>query len=216
MSNSRRTLVRAGSVVLAILVLSAAVVAVALASRGPSAAAASLRAPTPPATVTASLVTRLAGTLKPGAVVASRHLGQRVFPNAQHGFALADVGQGQYPAATIDGGKTWRVAGPVLHVDAAQAPLVVQQVGTASQHTFFAWGGPGGGQVVDATRDAGKHWYRAILGDVVMAVVSGPGGDLVAFAQVAADSSGTTAATWVYVSTDGGHHWHYSTNVGAI
>ena len=78
MSNAPRTLVRAGSVVLAILVLSATVVAVALASHGPSASAAALRAPTPPATVTASLVTRLAGTLKPGTVVASKHLGQRI------------------------------------------------------------------------------------------------------------------------------------------
>jgi hypothetical protein len=216
MSSVPRKLVRATSGILAILALGAVVVAVSLTSHGPSASAAALRAPTPPATVTASLITRLAGTLKPGTVVGSGHLGERVFPNAQHGFALADVGQGQYPAATINGGKTWMVAGPVLHVNAAQAPLVVQQVGASSQHTFFAWGGPGGGQAVDVTRDAGKHWYRAILGDIVMAVVSGPGGELVAFAQVAADNSGTTAATWVYVSKDGGRHWHYNTSVGAL
>jgi hypothetical protein len=147
--------------------------------------------------------------------VGSGHIGQRVFPNALHGFGLADVGQGQYPASTINGGKTWRVSGPVLHVNAAQAPLVVTQVGAASQKKLFAWGGPGGGQAVDATPDAGRHWYRAFLGDIVMAVVSGPGGELVAFAQVAADNSGTTAANWVYVSKDGGRNWHYNTTVGA-
>ena len=107
------------------------------------------------------------------------------------------------------------MAGPALHLDAAQAPLVVLQVGAANQRTFFAWGGPGGGQVVDVTRDAGKHWYQAILGDVVMAVVSGPNGQLVAFAQVAATSSGSTAATWVYASKDGGRTWHYN-SVGAL
>jgi hypothetical protein len=216
MPSVSRKVVRTGALALAILVLGAIVTAVALPSHGPSALAASLRATSPPLTVTATLITRPAGTLKPGTVVASRHLGTRVFPDAQHGFALADVGQGQYPAATINGGKTWKVAGPVLHVNAAQAPLVVQQVGAASQKKLFAWGGPGGGQAVDVTPDAGKHWYRAILGDIVMAVVSGPNGELVAFVQVAADNSGSTAANWVYVSKDGGRHWHYSTSVSAI
>jgi hypothetical protein len=149
--------------------------------------------------------------------VASGHLGTRVFTNAQRGFALADVAQAQYPAVTIDGGKTWKVAGPPLHLDAAQAPLVVTQVGAASQKKLFAWGGPGGGQAVDVTPDAGKHWYRAMFGEAeaMMAVVSGPGGELVAFAQAAADSSGTTAANWVYVSRDGGRHWQYDATVGA-
>ena len=216
MPNVSRKTLRTGAVALAILVLGAIVGAVTWSSQGPSASAASLRAPSPPLTVTATLITRLAGTLKPGTVVAASHLGMRVFPNAQHGFALADVGQGQYPATTVNGGATWKVAGPVLHVNAAQAPLVVQQVGAASQKKLFAWGGPGGGQAVDVTPDAGKHWYRAFLGDIVMAVVSGPGGELVAFAQVAADNSGTTAANWVYVSKDGGRHWHYNTSTGAI
>lgn len=216
MSSAPRIRVRAGAVVLAILALCAAAVALALASHGPSAAAAALRAPTPLASVTATLIAKPAGALKSGTVVASKNLGTRVFSNAQHGFALADVDQGQYPAVTINAGKTWKVAGPPLHVNAAQAPLVVTQIGAASQKKLFAWGGPGGGQSVDVTPDAGKHWYRAILGDVVMAIVSGPGGQLVAFVQVAADTSGITAANWVYVSTDGGRHWHYNTTVGAI
>ena len=207
---------RAGAVALTTLALGAIVVALALAYRGPSASAAALRDQSPTLTVTGTLITRPAGTLKSGTVVRSADLGLRVFPNALHGFALADVGQAQYPAATVNGGKTWRVAGPALHLDAAQAPLVVLQVGAANQRTFFAWGGPGGGQVVDVTRDAGKHWYQAILGDVVMAVVSGPNGQLVAFAQGAATSSGSTAATWVYASKDGGRTWHYNNSVGAL
>ena len=47
-----------------------------------------------------------------------------MFTDGKHGFALAE-GQAQYPAATNDGGKTWKTNGPALHVNAAQAPLAV-------------------------------------------------------------------------------------------
>jgi hypothetical protein len=141
--------------------------------------------------------------------VRSADLGQRIFVNARRGFALANVDGGTYPAATDNGGKTWRTDGPALHLNAAQAPLAVLDVGAANGHTFFAFGG---GQVVDATRDGGKHWWQAFLGDVVMAVVARPGGGLVAFAQTA---SGTKAVTLVYVSTDGGRHWHLNDRLGA-
>ena len=87
-------------------------------------------------------------------------VGQRVFVNATHGFALVDSGQAQYPAATADGGKTWKTDGPALHLDAAQAPLAVVDVGTAGRNTVFAWGT---GQVIDTTSDGGKHWYRALF-----------------------------------------------------
>lgn len=203
---------RACIAALVVIGLAAAVMAAVFAERSGSASAAVPRDPTPPATVTGDLVTRLSGTLPSGTLVGVSHVGQRIFPTRLRGFALADVGQADYGAITTNGGKTWHVAGAALHVHAAQAPLVVTDVGAANGHTFFAYGG---GQVVDATPDSGKHWYRAILGDVVMAVVSGPNGRLVAFAQVAA-GNGTTALNWVYVSTDGGHHWHYNTTVGAF
>ena len=201
---------------LALAILAALAIELGSTSPGASAAAAIRRDPSPPSSVGAVLIERPAGALRWGTVVRSATLGQRVFPDARHGFALADVGGGQYPATTSDGGTTWRVDGPPLHVNAAQAPLVVLQVGAANRHTFFAWGGPGGGQSVDVTSDAGKHWFRALLGDVVMAVVADPNGRLVAFAQVATGSTGATAATWVYVSRDGGRHWHYSTSLAAI
>ena len=60
-------------------------------------------------TVTGTLITRPARTLAPGTAVRSNELvGQRVFVDAAHGFALASVGQAQYPAATSNGGRTWR------------------------------------------------------------------------------------------------------------
>jgi hypothetical protein len=201
---------------LALAILGALVITLSSTSPGATAAAVARRDPSPPPGVTAVLINRPADALRPGTVVRAAALGLRIFPNARRGFALADVDDGQYPATTIDGGTTWRVDGPPLHVNAAQAPLVVLQVGAANQHTFFAWGGPGGGQAVYVTSDAGKHWYRAILGDIVMAVVADSSGRLVAFAQAVTTSDESTAATLVYVSKDGGQSWHYSTRLGAI
>jgi photosystem II stability/assembly factor-like uncharacterized protein len=132
--------------------------------------------------------------------------------NAGDGFGLAAGTTAQYPAATTDGGKTWRTDGPALHVDAAQAPLVVLDAGAAGTHTFYAYGG---GQVVDATNDGGKHWWRAVLGDEVSAVVPGFDHQLFAFVQNAVGSSSTRTQTVVYVSTDGGHHWRRTNRFAA-
>ena len=167
-------------------------------------------APSPPAKVTASPIARVSGTPRPGTRVRSADLGTRVFADSRHGFALASIADGQFPAATADGGKTWRVNGPVLHENAAQAPLAVDEVGIANRHTYFAFGG---GQVVDVTRDAGKHWFRAVLGDVVLGVAAPADGRLIAFTQVAA---GSDAPTLVYVSRDGGRHWRRTTREGAL
>lgn len=179
----------------------------------PSAAARSsspAKAASVPQTVTATLISRPPGTLRPGTHVSHADLGPREFPNPHVGFSLASVGQAQYPAETVNGGQTWRTNGPALHLDAAQAPLAVVFTGASNAHTFYAFGG---GQVVDATGDGGRHWWRASLGDAPIAVVPRLGGGLVAFTQDA-NSTGSGGVTVVYVSTDGGHHWHHSTRFG--
>ncbi|HWE14483.1 MAG TPA: sialidase family protein [Solirubrobacteraceae bacterium] len=158
-------------------------------------------------TVTASLLTRPPMTLAPGSAVRSSSLGQRVFPDARHGFALASVGQAQYPAATSNGGRTWKTDGPALHLNAAQAPFVVLEIGAAGRRTVFAYGS---GQVVDTTSDGGKHWYRALFNGLPMAVVRNAFGHLVAFV----DGQTSGGATWQYVSKDGGRTWHHDTRVG--
>src|ERR1700761_7048788 len=133
---------------------------------------------TPPATVTAAAITRQAHTLAPGSKVkGSAVFGNRVFINATDGFALVDTGQAQYPAATTDGGKTWKTDGPALHLNAAQAPLAGVDIGATGPRTIFAYGT---GQAVDVTGDGGKHWYRALFQGTAMAVVRGIGKQLVA------------------------------------
>jgi hypothetical protein len=166
------------------------------ATRGTAAAA------KPPKTVNATQITRRPGTLAPGSAVRSGAVsGQRVFTDSKHGFALASVGTADYPVATADGGKTWKTYGPALHLHAAQAPLAVSFIGAVNQKTVFAWGG---GQVIDATGDGGKHWYSALFtqGSPV-AVVRDLQGHLLAFV-----ASGTGAATSQYTSKDGGRTWH--------
>jgi hypothetical protein len=166
---------------------------------------------TPQQTITASGITRPRGTLAPGASVSQADLGQRVFTDAEHGFALASAGQAQYPAATTDGGKTWKTDGPALHVDAAQAPFSVVDIGVAGLKTVFAYGS---GQVIDTTGNGGKKWYRALFDGLVMAVVRGSQGHLVAFIDGSTSSSGSGGVTSQYVSKNGGRSWHLDTTVG--
>lgn len=191
---------------LGVVALGSAIAGSSAASTRPSALAA-----TPQKSVTGSRISRRPGTLAPGTRVNSADLGKRVFTDAAHGFALASVGQAQYPSATSDGGRTWRTDGPALHVNAAQAPLSVVEIGAASRKTVFAYGS---GQVIDTTSDGGKRWYGALFNGLVMAVVPGSSGHLVAFVDGTVGSSASSGVTWQYVSKDGGRSWRYDPAVG--
>jgi hypothetical protein len=197
----------------AIVLGAGAITAVATASTGSVTGAA---AASPPKLITAQLIKSSAkGVLKRGAAVSSSRLGVRVFPSASRGFALATVKNVTYPAATVNGGRTWKIDGPPFHLPAAQAPLVVTQVG-ARKNTYFAWGGPQGGMVADVSPDAGKHWWQASLGGIVLSVAATFNGHLVASVQNPIGSKGLQTQNLVYVSKDGGRHWRLSTRFGAF
>ncbi len=185
-----------------------------LAALGLAGAAPAVAALTAPKTISASLITRPTGTLAPGTKIrsSSLFLGQRIFVDARHGFELADVGQAQYPAASSDGGRTWRTDGPALHVDAAQAPLGVADIGALSRQLIYAYGG---GQSIDVTSDGGRTWRRALFDGLVMSVVANSSGHLVAFLD-AAGANSSKGPTWQYFSQDGGRSWHYTTFVGGL
>jgi hypothetical protein len=162
-----------------------------------------------PKTLTGSKITRPARTLNPGTAVKASSLGQRVYVNGHEGFALAAVGDAQYPAETTDGGASWSTFGPALHVNALQAPLSVTDVGAANAHTVYYYGS---GQAVDVTSDGGKTWWRTLCPELSLAVVPGASGRLVWITQ---DSpTGGAALTWPYESSDGGRVWHYTTALG--
>ena len=162
-------------------------------------------APKPAKTVTGSLITPTLHTLKPGTKVSPAKFGARVFVNGSDGWAFAIGDQAQYAATTTDGGTTWTIASPALHVNAAQAPLVVTQLGALSAKVAYAFGDS---QVADVTTDGGKHWYRALWQGTVTAVVPGFGShQLLAYVDGGASASGPTAPTWQYSSTNGGKTW---------
>lgn len=151
--------------------------------------------------------------IRPGAIVPAREVDSRTFADSQHGFGLVNVPDGQtYPAATVDGGKTWRVNGPVLHVPAADGAEGVGYTGVASPHSYFAYGS----SVVDVTTDGGKSWWETYLGELVLAVVAQHGRLLaVVQRQAATDSQSLRSVNWIYVSSDGGRHWQYDDLLGA-
>jgi hypothetical protein len=177
-------------------------------------AAPAVASPTLAKTIRASRISRVAGTLAPGTKIPSTSLflGPRVFLDARHGFELADVGQAQYPAATTDAGRTWRTNGPALHVDAAQAPLGVVDIGVLSRRLVYAYGG---GQSIDVTNDGGRTWRRALFDGLVMSVVVNSSGHLVAFVDISGTNS-RQGPTRQYFSQDGGRSWHYTTFVGGL
>jgi hypothetical protein len=165
--------------------------------------------PKAPKKLVGALITRPAHTLKPGTAVKASSLGQRVYVNGHDGFALAAVGEAQYPAETTDGGASWSTFGPALHVNALQAPLSVTDVGAANAHTVYYYGS---GQAVDVTSDGGKTWWRTLCPELSLSVVPGASGRLVWITQ---DSpTGGAALTWPYESSDGGRVWHYTTALG--
>lgn len=157
----------------------------------------------PPKTVTGSLVPPTLNTPKPGTVVPSSTLGERVFVNNADGFALTATDQAQLPAATTNGGTTWKIVGPALHVDAAQAPLVVSFIGAANVHTLYAYGG---GQAVDVSTNGGKTWYRALFPGLSESVAPNFQGHLVAYEQLQPGSP-----IEQYVSKNGGRSWTLTT-----
>ncbi|MFZ0043469.1 MAG: hypothetical protein WAK93_19325 [Solirubrobacteraceae bacterium] len=164
----------------------------------------------PQKTVTGSVIRRPSHTLAPGSTVSAKTIfGHRVFTSATNGVALVDTGQAQYPAASTNGGKTWKTNGPALHLNAAQAPLAVVDIGASNRNVIYAWGT---GQVIDTTSNGGKQWYRSVFQGLPVAVVTDPQGHLVAF--IDGSGTGSHGASYQYVSKNGGRTWRYDTTVG--
>lgn len=171
-------------------------------------------APSPPPRVSARRLEP-----RPGAISRESHLPSadlftdRVFANSRVGFALASVGSAQYPARSVDGGRIWRINGPQVHIDAADAAEGVGYVGVVDPHTFFAYGS----SAVDVTSDGGHTWWETFLGELVVAVVPVGDDELVAYAQQQLTNNGINpVVTWQYVSHDGGRHWAYSAALGGL
>jgi hypothetical protein len=150
-----------------------------------------------------------------GTRVGRRFSGPRVFANPRDGFALGapreDFGD-TYPIATVDGGKTWRTAGPLLHIPAAQAAVDVTEAGMSGPDVWYAWGG--GTTVIDVTPDAGRHWWQTFFPGPVLTVYA----DQIQCNQLVALVQPFTKRNhpplWTYASTNG-RNWTYAANPNA-
>ena len=158
--------------------------------------------------------------LRPGTILPQGDLGIRVFADRRHGFALATrlaAGVQTYPVDSSDGGQTWRVAGPILHIDAAQGAIAVDQAGVQGPRFYYAWDS-GYNTVVDVTTDAGRLWWQASLPGAVLSVTPQTGGRGVLNALVegpTSDPQGRGASLWTYQTTDG-RHWRYLGSLNAV
>jgi hypothetical protein len=175
----------------------------------------------PPKSVTARRLRPSApGGLRPGTPVSPGFTGVRAFANRRVGFGITDLpqaGDGTYPVATSDSGKTWRTDGPVLHIPAAQGPVAVGQTGVLGPKIYFAWCGACN-MVIDVTPDAGKHWWRTFMPGLVLAVIGGADAraGLTAIIEGPTNSpTGRGASLWAYLSTDG-HRWSYKYSLNAV
>jgi hypothetical protein len=143
-----------------------------------------------------------------------------VFANHRVGFAITNLpqaGDGTYPVATSDSGKTWRTDGPVLHAPAAQGPIAVGQAGVLGPQIYFAWCGACN-MVIDVTPDAGKHWWQTFMPGNVLAVIGGtdPRAGLTAIVEgPTSAANGRGASLWAYLSTDG-RRWTYKYSLNAV
>jgi hypothetical protein len=108
-----------------------------------------------------------------------------------------------YPAISTNGGTTWRVDGPLFHVDALQGASVVASSGVLLPHGAYFWGR--GGNLIWTTYDEGAHWWRVAFGAGVDELSSRNGTfEAVVFgAQVQA----AARQRFLYVSTNSGRTW---------
>jgi hypothetical protein len=144
--------------------------------------------------------------------VADANLSVRVFGTATDGYSLATVGSATYPARTANGGRTWTIAGPVLHAAAAQGPLAVDQIGVRGASTAFAWEGAAPNTVVDLTTDAGRRWRQAFFPGSVLFVGADGGQVFATVYGTVKQGSVTHTGVWVY-RTANGRRWTYSSAV---
>lgn len=165
---------------------------------------------------------RGAHPLRLGTHVRNAFFGTRFFATRRDGFALGKLSAAEggptYPVATSDGGKSWRIAGPIVNVAAAQGGEDVAQAGVVSAHTWFMCCGLN--TVVDVTTDAGKHWWTASLPGEVISVVAGsssfagPSARLIALVRPFRTAH-SREQLWIYVSANG-RRWRYDPSLKSI
>ncbi len=174
--------------------------------------------PVPP-TVRASVVRYAAGTTEArvGTAVRLSEVTNIEFATERIGYALGGPQGSTFPLKTNNGGRRWFIDGPAFFLPVADGAASVSDMAATSATEAYAYGGQGGSSVV-ITTDAGKHWWRAFLGQAVVAVAQ-HGSDIWALAAgPEKPSSGVNAVApmWLYDSSDGGRNWTYRSTLPGV
>jgi hypothetical protein len=153
--------------------------------------------------------------LRPGTVLQAESLVAEEYADPEHGFALANVSYETYPAATVDGGRTWRTDGPFFPIPIIQARGAAQQSGSAGPRTYFASQGLQGVTVVEGTTDAGKRWWQTVLPGGAVYVGAFEGELTAIVAGTSGDAQEPSVTFWAFHSKTG-EHWTYDDNLTPI
>ena len=167
----------------------------------------------PPKILTARVIEPPSGetNLPRGTAVPAKEIGTpRDFRNTEDGFALGGPFGSTYPVITVNGGATWRIAGPVLCNANADAAVGVESVAVVGPRLDVAYGDTA--IDVNGNGEGGKVWYQVVPEGEVVAVVAGFHG-IAAYVQVT-DAKNAVTGTIQYVSTDGGRRWTLSNALG--
>jgi hypothetical protein len=119
------------------------------------------------------------------------------------GLATFPTSTQTYPAISTNGGTTWKVDGPLFHVDALQGASAVLSSGTLPPRGAYFWGR--GGDLIWLTYDEGAHWWNVAFGAGVDELSARHGTlEVVVFgAQVRT----TALQRFLYVSSNSGKTW---------
>lgn len=124
--------------------------------------------------------------------------------SVKFGLATFPSSTQTYPVISTDSGASWKIDGPLFHVDAAQGASVVASIGALRPHGAYFWGR--GGNVIWITRGSGAHWLTAAFAGGVERV-SETKGILAAVALGDQVNHGTAVQRFLYESTDSATTW---------
>lgn len=113
-------------------------------------------------------------SVKRGTLVPRDEVSGTAFTAPAIGYGLGLVGTLASPVETRDGGRSWRVAGPLFFAggDGSGGSLAVSEMLALGRSRVIAWGSGG---FVDWTCDGGRSWNRSGLGPWVEGVGPAPG-----------------------------------------
>ena len=168
--------------------------------------------PFPQATLHARQLTQstessvLANPQPVGTLVPTSNVVVTATDNRQLRFGLAtysSAGDAAYPAISTDTGITWKIDGPLFHVDALQGASVITSVGSLGTDGAYYWGR--GGNVVWVTTDRGSHWWLTGFSYGVNRVTASHG--TLRAVALGRQLKGGEIESFLYTSNDSGHTW---------